>query len=182
MSDIDRSLLAKLEAILYASGRPVSLTTLCAHLRLDSEREVSNLLRELSETYERDGSPLEIKELPERRVVLQLKPDYTKQAQRFSMKPLLTPGPLRTLSYVAYHQPVEQKEVAESRGSHAYRHLRMLDEIGLISRQKKGRATIIQTTPDFADYLGLSRERSSMKRQLRRLFRTLELKELEKKE
>ena len=182
MSDIDRSLLAKLEAILYASGRPVSLTTLCAHLRLDSEREVSNLLRELSETYERDDSPLEIKELPERRVVLQLKPDYTKQAQRFSMKPLLTAGPLRTLSYVAYHQPVEQKEVAEARGSHAYRHLRMLDEIGLISRQKKGRATIIQTTPDFADYLGLSRERSSMRRQLRRLFRTLELKELEKKE
>ena len=182
MSESDRSLLAKLEAILYASGRPLSLTTLCAHLRLDSEREVSALLRELSEVYERDGSPLEIKDLPERRVVLQLKPDYTKQARRFSMKPLLTAGPLRTLSYVAYHQPVEQKEVAEARGSHAYKHLRMLDEMGLISRQKKGRATIIQTTTDFADYLGLSRERSSMKRQLRRLFRTLELKELEKKD
>jgi len=182
MSDVDENVLAKLEAVLYASGRPVSLTALCAHLRLKSENEVSVLLSRLSEIYERDGSPLEIKELPERRVVLQLKPDYTKQARRFSMRPLLTMGPLRTLSYVAYNQPMEQKMVAEARGSQAYRHLRMLEEMGLISRQKKGRATIIQTTPDFADYLGLSRERSSMRRQLRRLFRTLELRELEKKD
>jgi len=181
MSDLHQSGLARLEAVLYASGRPVSLTTLCAHLRLKSESEVSALLGKLSEIYERDGSPLEIKELSERRVVLQLKPDYTRQAKRFSMKSLLTAGPLRTLSYVAYNQPVEQKKVAEARGSQAYRHLRMLDDMGLVSREKRGRATIIRTTSDFADYLGLSRERSSMRRQLRRIFRTLELKELEKK-
>lgn len=181
MSDADRGQLARLEAVLYASGRPLSLTTLCANLRLGSEGEVSALLHKLSEVYERDLSPLEIRELPGRRVVLQLKPDYTKQARRFSMKPLLTPGPLRTLSYVAYNQPVEQRKVAEARGSWAYKHLRMLDEMGLISRKKEGRKTIVQTTPDFADYLGLSRERSSMKRQLRRIFKNLELKQLEKK-
>jgi len=57
----------------------------------------------------------------------------------------------------------------------------MLEEMGLISRERKGRATIIQTTPDFADYLGLSRERASMKRQLRRLFKKLELNQMEKR-
>lgn len=181
MSDVDQNRLARLEAVLYASGRPINLTTLCAYLRLKSENEVSALLSELSEIYEKDESPLEIKELPERRVVLQLKPDYAKQARRFSMKPLLTAGPLRTLSYVAYHQPLEQKKVAEARGSQAYKHLRMLEEMGLISKEKKGRNTTIRTTQDFADYLGLSRERLSMKRQLRRIFRMLELKELEKK-
>jgi len=181
MGEVDQGLLAKLEAVLYASGRPLSTTTLCAYLRLRSEGEVSALLSRLSEAYERDGSPLEIKELPGGRVVLQLKPDYTKQVRRFSTRPLLTAGPLRTLSYVAYNQPIEQKKVAEARGSQAYRHLRMLDEMGLISRQKKGRVTVVQTTPDFADYVGLSRERSSMKRQLRRLFKKLELRELEKR-
>jgi len=182
MSENDHGSFAALEAILYASGRPVSLSILCAHLRLDSENEVSALLAKLSEVYERDGSPLELRELPERRVVLQLKPDYTKQARRFSAKPLLTAGPLRTLSYVAYHQPVEQKEVTEARGSHAYGHLRMLKELGLISKRKEGRNTVVQTTQDFADYLGLSRERSSMRRQLRRIFRKLELRQMEKKE
>ena len=173
--------LAELEAILYASGRPLSLTTLCEHLRLHSEKEVSDLIRKLSETYELNSSPLEISEVTGGRVVLQLKPDYTKQARRFSMKPLLTAGPLRTLSYVAYHQPVEQKQVAEARGSQAYRHLKALDQMGLISRTKDGRNTTIRTTTDFADYLGLSTDRTSMRRQLRSIFRKLEVKELEKK-
>lgn len=181
MGESEQSMLAKLEAILYATGRPISLSVLCANLRLRSEAEVSTLLGKLSSMYEKDGSSLEIRELPESRVVLQLKPDYAKLARRFSNKPLLTQGPLRTLSYVAYNQPIEQKKVADARGGLAYRHLKMLEEMGLISRQKKGRIVIIQTTQDFSDYLGLSRERSAMKRQLGRIFRTAELKELEKK-
>lgn len=178
MNDVDPKDLAKLEAILYASGRPVSLTTLCAYLRFDSEKEVSDLVKSLSESYEEDGSALEVRELPKRKVVLQLKAEYTKQARRFSVKPVLTEGPLKTLSFVAYHQPVTQKEVAEARGSHAYRHLRMLRELGLISKEKKGRNTMVRTTTDFAEYLGLSGNRSRMKRQLRRMFKKLKLEEM----
>jgi segregation and condensation protein B len=179
MTEVEK--LAELEAILYASGRPLSLTTLCEHLRLQSEKEVSDLIRRLSETYEQDWSPLEVSEVTGGRVVLQLKPDYTRQARRFSMKPLLTAGPLRTLSYVAYHQPVEQKQVADARGSQAYSHLRALEQMGLVSREKEGRNTIIRTTTDFADYLGLSPDRTAMRRQLRSIFRKLEVQEIEKK-
>ena len=176
----DKGMLAELEAILYASGRPVSLTSLVAYLRLDSEMEVSNLIRMLSEAYDRDGSPLEVAEVTGGRVVLQLKPNFNKQARRFSMKPILTAGPLRTLSYVAYNQPVEQREVASARGSQAYKHLRALENMGLISRKKDGRNTLISTTPDFADYLGLSPDRTSMRRQLRSIFRRLEVQEIER--
>jgi len=172
--------LAELEAILYASGRPVSLTALVAYLRLDSEMEATSLVRELSEAYDRDGSPLEVSEVTGERVVLQLKPKFNKQARRFSMKPILTAGPLRTLSFVAYNQPVEQREVATARGSQAYKHLRALENMGLISRKKNGRSAIINTTEDFADYLGLPSDRTSMRRQLRRIFRRLEVKEIER--
>ena len=174
--------LAKLEAILYAAGRPISLTTIVAQLRLDDEGEASGMLEKLSAIYEEDGSALEIRRLPQERVVLQLKPDYTKQASRFSMKPLLTAGPLKTLSYIAYHQPVKQTDVAMARGSQAYKHLRMLEKMGLIKREKKGRTRVIRTTPDFADYLGLSHERASMRRQLRSIFRKLEVRDVEMKE
>ena len=174
------SKVAELEAILYASGRPVSLTSLVAYLRLGSEMEAITLVRELSEAYDRDGSPLEVSEVTGERVVLQLKPNFNKQARRFSMKPILTAGPLRTLSYVAYNQPVEQREVAMARGSQAYKHLRALESMGLISRKKDGRSTIISTTEDFADYLGLPSDRTSMRRQLRSIFRRLEVKEIER--
>lgn len=170
-----------LEALLYAAGRPITLTTIVTQLKLDNEREASNILRSISESYEKDSSALEIRYLPQDRVVLQLKPDYTKQAARYSMKPLLSAGPLKTLSYIAYHQPIEQREVAHARGSQAYKHLKQLDEMGLIKREKKGRTSIIKTTPDFADYLGLSQDRTSMRRQLRSIFRKLEVDQIEKK-
>ena len=173
--------MTELEAVLYASGRPISLTELVTHLRLNSERDVVSLIARLSEAYEQDNSPLEVSQVTGGRVVLQLKPDYNQQAKRFSMKPLLTAGPLRTLSYIAYHQPVEQKDVADARGSQAYRHLKTLDGMGLIHRRREGRSTIISTTADFADYLGLSNDRRTMRRQLRSIFRKLELDQLEKK-
>jgi len=171
---------AELEAILYASGRPVSLTNLVAHLRLASENDAASLIKRLSDTYERDESPLEVSEVAGGRVVLQLKPNFTRQARRFSMKPILTSGPLRTLSYVAYNQPVEQSQVAQARGSQAYKHLRALEKMGLISRRKDGRTRIINTTDEFADYLGLPTDRTAMRRQLRSIFRRLELKQIER--
>jgi segregation and condensation protein B len=151
-----------------------------AYLRLASEMEAINLISELSEAYGRDESPLEVVEVTGGRVVLQLKPNFNKQARRFSIKPILTSGPLRTLSFVAYNQPVEQSTVATARGSQAYKHLKALESMGLISRKKQGRSFIINTTPDFADYLGLSPDRTSMRRELRSIFRRLEVREIER--
>jgi segregation and condensation protein B len=182
LSDTDDKL-ARLEAILYASGRPLSLATIVAHLKLENESEAKQLTLRLSEIYEQDGSPLEVKHLPEDRVVIQLKTDYTREARKFSVRPLLTTGPLRTLSYIAYNQPIEQREVAIARGSQAYQHIKQLIQLGFIEKEKgKGRAKLLKTTDDFADSLGLSRDRSNMRRQLRSLFHRLETEDLQKQE
>ena len=174
--------LARLEAILYASGRPLSLATIVAHLKLENEQEAKALTIRLGEIYAQDRSPIEVKHLPEDRVVIQLKTAYTKEARKFSIRPLLTAGPLRTLSYIAYNQPIEQREVAIARGSQAYQHIKQLVHMGFVDKEKgKGRAKLLKTTDDFADTLGLSRDRSTMKRQLRSLFHRLESESLEGK-
>ena len=174
MSTQSDDYIARLEAILYASGRPISLATIVAHLKLQDERQARSLVDNLSLLYSEQGSPLEVRNLPEERVVLQLKSDYTREARRFSVKPPLTTGPLRTLSYIAYNQPVEKSAVAEARGSQSYTHIKELEEMGLIEAEKSGRTEMIRTTEDFADYLGLSRDRSAMKRQLKVIFKKLE--------
>jgi segregation and condensation protein B len=173
--------LADLEALLYAASRPVGLTDLVQWLKLDNEREASELIIRLAKLYEEDNSALEISMLPGERVVLQLRTDFTKQASRYSLKPLLTEGPLRTLSYIAYNQPIETRDIASARGSQAYKHLKMLEEMGLIHREKDGRSSIVRTTQDFADYLGLPSDRTTMRRELRKMFRKLELDQIEKK-
>lgn len=171
--------LAELEAVLYASGRPLTLTQIVTQLKLDDEDEASNLVGKLKDSYGSDETALEVVNLPQERVVLQLKSEYTKPASKFSIKPLLSKGPLRTLSYIAYNQPIDQKKVASARGSHSYKHVKMLEELGLITRERMGRTYIIRTTEEFADYLGLSHNKSYMKRQLQRMFKKLELDQIE---
>jgi segregation and condensation protein B len=173
--------IAELEALLYAMGRPVELTDIVTHLRLEDENEANIIVQKLINIYEENPTALEIVKLPQEKVVLQLKTDFTKPAAKYSMKPLLSSGPLRTLSYIAYYQPVEQKEVAEARGSQAYKHLRELEEMGLIKREKSGRTYMLRTTQDFADNVGVSADRTSMRRQLRSIFKKLELDQIEKK-
>ena len=109
--------LAELEAILYAASRPMDLVDIVSRLRLENEIEADRLVTMLQQVYVDDDSALEIVKLPQDRVVLQLRSDFTKPASRYSLKPLLSEGTLRTLSYIAYHQPVEQKDIADARGS-----------------------------------------------------------------
>lgn len=161
-----------LEAALYVAGRPLDLQTLGSIIEVHSDDDVLKLARQLMRKYEGWNTSLEIREFRKHRFVLQLKPEYTKKVKRLSIRPILTEGPLKTLSYIAYHQPVSQTQVSEARGSHAYRHLKQLEK-GFITREDKGRTKIVRTTDYFADYFGFSRNIISMKRQLRKIFRKL---------
>jgi segregation and condensation protein B len=102
--------------------------------------------------------------------VMQLKAEYTAKVRKLATKPLLSAGPLKTLSYVAFRQPVPQVQVIDVRGNHAYGHLRQLEEMELITREGAGRKKMIRTTQFFADFFGLSHDLRAMKRQLKSVF------------
>jgi len=159
-----------IEAALYVAGRPLDLKTLCNVIGSKSERKVQKLARTLMEDYKQRNTALEIIELEDHRFVMQLKTEYSNRVRKLAIRPLLTTGPLRTLSYIAYKQPVTQKRVIEVRGKHAYKHIKELAEMGLITREKNGRDIVLKTTDFFADYFGLSRNVHVMKRQLKRIF------------
>lgn len=165
--------LALLEAALYVAGRPLDLKTLGSVLRIRSKRRVQNLARTLVKKYENRDTALEVLELEDQRFVLQLKAEHSPRVRRLAMKPLLSSGPLKTLSYIAYRQPVPQARVTDVRGHHAYSHLNQLEEQGLIQRERAGRTKVIRTTEFFADYFGLSRDLKTMKQQLKSIFEGL---------
>lgn len=171
--------LALLEAAIYAAGRPVDVESLKRVVKTRSDRVIQKLVRALAKRYDTRGSSLEIKELPGNRVVLRLRTKFAKVVRRYAKRPLLTTGPLKTLSYVAYHQPVEQTRVAMERGSHVYAHLRTMEQMGLIIREKSsGREVIVRTTPYFADYFGFSHDPIKSRLQLRRMFSRIKITKL----
>lgn len=162
--------LAMLEAALYVAGRPLDQKTLGYIINTKSKRKVQQLARTLAKEYGRRNTALEMLELDDHRFVLQLKTKYSSKVKRLAIRPLLTAGPLKTLSYIAYRQPVTQKQVIDVRGRHAYGHIKQLIDTGLVDYEKSGKTSVLRTTDFFADYFGLSHDLQKMKRRLKRIF------------
>jgi segregation and condensation protein B len=129
----------------------------------------------LKEKYAHDSGALEVLELSDGRYVMQLKPEYSKSVKRLATRQLLTPGPLKTLSYIAMRQPVVQSHVVKVRGNLAYGHVKQLRDMGLISEEKLGRSKVLRTTPSFCDYFNLSQDSRLMKKQIQKIIEDMKL-------
>jgi segregation and condensation protein B len=162
-----------IEAALYVTGKPIDIKTLGSVTGFRSEDKIRELARRLKEKYGDNGSCLEILELSDGRLVMQLKPQYVRHVKRLASRQLLTSGPMRTLSFIAYRQPVTQSYLAKVRGNLTYSHVRQLREMGLIAEERLGRTKVLRTTPNFADYFNLSHDTASMKKQLEKLFQSI---------
>ena len=173
--------LALLEAGLYVAGRPLDLKTLGRVAETRSKKKVRKLAKTLVENYRNRDTALEVLELEGERFVMQLKAEYTSKVRKLATRPLLSAGPLKTLSYIAFRQPIPQTQVIDVRGHHSYGHLRELEEMELITREGVGRKKIIRTTQFFADFFGLSHDLRTMKRQLKSVFQDFDKPETEEK-
>jgi segregation and condensation protein B len=165
-----RARLVLLEAALYVAGRPLGVNEICQVMSTRSKKKAQKLIKELMAEYATRTTALEVLELKDERYVLQLKADYTPLVKKLVNRPLLSSGPLKTLSYIAYRQPITSKRVIEVRGQHAYGHVKLLREMGLVSAERNGRSIVLKTTDYFSDYFGLTQDTASLKRELKRIF------------
>ena len=162
--------MALLEAALFVAGRPLDLNELCQVIGSRSKKKAQKYADTLIQEYAARNTALEILALKDERYVLQVKAEFTPLIKKLVNRPLLSSGPLKTLSYIAYRQPVSQKRVIDVRGQHAYGHVKVLKEMGLIVAEKSGRSMALKTTDYFADYFGLTQDASTMKKELKRIF------------
>ena len=162
-----------IEGALYVAGKPLDLQTLASIVKMRSGDKVREIARSVAERYRQSYTSLEVLELQDGRFVMQLKPEYVSAVKRLATRKLLTPGPLKTLSFIAFRQPVTQSYVVKVRGKLAYGHVRQLEDLQLVSDSKLGRTKVLRTTQTFADYFNLSQDVRLMKRQLERLFKEL---------
>jgi segregation and condensation protein B len=162
--------LALLEAALYVAGRPLDLNELCQVVGSRSKKRTQTYVEILIKDYTARNTALEILALKNERYVLQVKAEFTHLIKKLVNRPLLSSGPLKTLSYIAYRQPISQKRVIDVRGQHAYGHVKMLKDMGLIASERSGRSLALKTTDYFADYFGLTTDLSLMKKDLKKIF------------
>ncbi len=168
MSEPGKDIRARIEAALYSSGRALDADQLAGAAGITSKKRVIEEAKAIAVSLKSALSAVEIVEYPGPRFAMQLKAEYTSVARRFATKPLLSKAALRTLSFIAYFQPISSTDLAARRSSAVYEHVKDLGEVGFLVWVRKGRSKLYSTTPEFAEYFGLSTDVPSMKRQLER--------------
>ena len=163
---MSHSLKGQIEALLFLTGRPLTVKDLAEKLTRTPE-EVEEALLDLINDYGfRDDSALEIEDSDG--YILQVKEDYSVVVNR--MVPVdLSTALLRTLSVVAVHSPLKQSDLIELRGASAYDHVKALLQHKLIQRKRNKRGFTLSVTPVFHEYFKLTGDKQELQRMVTEL-------------
>lgn len=147
---------ARIEAALYSAGRPLSLDELIRASGTNSKEKTHRVVNELAKKTNSTFRAIEIAQLEDGTYVLQIRPQYTPLVRKFAQHPLLPPGALKTLSYIAYEQPVTSKRLVQIRGSQVYSHIKLLEQLQFIEHENLGRLKVYRTASKFQNYFGIA--------------------------
>jgi segregation and condensation protein B len=142
------SLPARLEAILYLKGRPLSLAELAELAGVDRDAAELGLITLMADYAHRDTA-LEVRQ-EGRRYSLQLRDGLAGLVQNLLPVDLSTAA-LRTLATIALRKRILQSELVELRGSGAYEHIKELLAQDFIERrrQSEGRSYWLSLSEKF---------------------------------
>ncbi len=146
---------AKIESALYSAGRPLSVEDLIRASGTESRPKTLALLDSIMKQTKNAFKSIEVVILPDGNYVFQLKPEYSSSVRKYASKPILSKATQKTLSYIAFEQPVSSKQLVEIRGSGVYIHLKELRQLNFIQNQNIGRMKIYSTTEKFQKYFGI---------------------------
>ena len=171
--DNENESMARLEAALYSAGRPMSVEELIRASGTESRVKTLNLLTKLIQKAKGAFKAIEIVILPDGSYVFQLKPEYSSTiGRRYASKPILPKATQKTLSYIAYEQPISSKQLVEVRGTGVYSHLKELSQLDFIEHQNVGRIKIYNTTEKFRKYFGIQGDADTLRQKLFKKVKT----------
>ncbi|HET6807992.1 MAG TPA: SMC-Scp complex subunit ScpB [Nitrososphaera sp.] len=152
----EHEIVARIEAALYSAGRPLTLDELVKASGTNSKEKTRRIVNDLAKKVKSTFRAIEIAQLEDGNYVLQLRPEYTPLVRKFAQHPLLPSGALKTLSYVAYEQPVTSKRLVQIRGSQVYSHIKVLEQLQFVEHENLGRLKVYRTTTKFQNYFGIT--------------------------
>jgi segregation and condensation protein B len=147
---------ARIEAALYSAGRPLSLDDLIKASGTNSKEKTQRMVNDLAQKTRATFRAIQIAQLEDGTYVFQIKSEYTPLVRKFAQHPVLTSAALKSLSYIAYEQPVTSKRLVQIRGSQIYSHIKVLEQLQFVEHENLGRLKMYRTTPKFQSYFGIT--------------------------
>jgi segregation and condensation protein B len=148
------------EAALFSAAKPVTVSDLKLASGLDV-RTIRSAIKNLMDEYNSSDRAIEIAKMGPR-YAMQVKVEYNSAAKLAELK--IPKDVLKTVSLIAYYQPVLQSKLSDLLGSKVYAHVRTLEELGLIRTRPKKNSVELTTTKKFIETFGIdARSRGEVK-------------------
>jgi len=168
----------KLEALLFSSGRKMSIEEL-SRLSNAKTDDIKNALVELKTEYdEKNSSVMIVNEGDSWK--LTVREQFLPLVQKIVTETELSKTIMETLAVIAFKYPIKQSDLIKIRTNKSYDHLKELEEMGYITRQKHGRTNLIKLTQKFFEYFDLPEKQLKDKfKDFASIAKTIEEKETE---
>ena len=143
------------ESVLFSASKPVSISEINEATNL-SRNQIKTTLEELIEDYSvtrKNETSMEVVKAGDK-YAMQVKKQYADQSI-FISKPEIESNLLKTLTLIAFHQPIKQSNLCRMIGEKAYEHVDELVELKLIHTKKHGSTEMLTTTKLFPEYFGI---------------------------
>ena len=143
------------ESVLFSASKPVSISEINEATNL-SRNQIKTTLEELIEDYNvtrKNETSMEVVKAGDK-YAMQVKKQYADQSTIIS-KPEIESNLLKTLTLIAFHQPVKQSNLRRMIGEKAYEQVDELVGLKLIHTKKYGSTEMLTTTKLFPEYFGI---------------------------
>jgi segregation and condensation protein B len=143
------------ESVLFSASNPVSINEIKQATTL-SKKTVENMLAELIKDYNeerKNQTSMEIVKAGEK-YTMQVKKQYADKSIMFT-KPEIDDNLLKTLTLIAFHQPLKQSNLCRMIRAKAYDHVDDLTGLKLINTKKHGTTEMLTTSKLFPEYFGI---------------------------
>jgi len=152
-SKVDEFVL-RVEAVLFAAGKPLSVKELTETLNASDFRPIQRAIKKLQRAYDQRQTALEVRRVGDR-FALQLREAFVPAAH--AVTPVdMAPRTLKALTLIAYHQPLVQSRLVRMLGETAYEEVQRLRDAGLVHGEPKGSTIELTTTRAFAEQFGIA--------------------------
>jgi segregation and condensation protein B len=143
------------ESILFSANKPISINEIRQVTNL-SRNQIKTNLDELIEDYNvtrKNETSMEVIKAGDK-YTMQVKKQYNDMSV-FISKPEIESKLLKTLTLIAFHQPVKQSNLRRMIGEKVYEHVDELVELKLVHTKKYGSTEMLTTTKLFPEYFGI---------------------------
>jgi len=146
----------KVEAVLFAVGKEITSERIASLCSLGVP-QVEEIMQNLSNKYVQMNNSLQIvkKENGWKLTVLD---QYVPLVSSLVSSTELERPLMETLAVIAWRYPVVQSEVVKLRNAKAYEHMKQLEEMGFVEKEKYGRTFKVKLTKKFFEYFDLPSE------------------------